>query len=487
MTITANEVTASSQQDVYGLIIRLARDDPRGDSASNLREYASMAELEEIITLLEEFEIPSTRRVILSATPARVRSLELAGYQYDDDFLDLPSLNQYWHLDVRHLDEGELVQLLRALLTSSSGIVEHAYKEHQWSLPSGGCPKGADPLATEQHYLEEVAALWAWSKPGGQGNSVGVVDIETGWWLDGSSIADHQELSGHAAKLVYGDCRPSSANHGTAVLGVIAALNNGVGTSGLAPCLDRLRMASAYDAASDTAGHVADALVAAVGASEAGDVLVIEQQVGLPQGTGFPGYPAEVDEVTFLAVRVASANWRIVVEAAGNSNKSLDPISVPFPLPGKSGFQRSLDRTNTSHIDSRAIIVAAAAKHGTNGTYEWFSPSSYGSRVDCFARGSGIVTTGYNSREPYSLDRREWYSNYDLANTSASTAIVAGAAAITQGMRLAGGHPPFNWKRMRYLLSTFGAKPDPAAFAAHPFGTAMPSAETIKNMNGGWF
>lgn len=480
---------------VFGLIVRLVGDDPRGDEFTDLFAYADTVGLTGLRELLDVHGVVRTRRAIARTHPERVRELERVGFQADDDFIDLPSLNQYWHLDVRHLDDDAVAALLEALLRLD-GAVSHAYRENEWGAPDVTCSATKDPLATEQPHLEEVAAPWAWTQAGGQGQEIGVVDIETGWWLDDGGVADHEDLAAHGATLVSGvvDDTPDIKSHGTAVLGIIAALNNDVGCSGIAPCLGRLKMVSPLDAGTNgaayTDGYVGDALVAAVEASLDGDILVIERTVEWKAGERVarsPGYhPAEVDEVTFLAIRVATANWRIVVEAAGNLGTDLDAVSVPFPLPGRPDFERSLDRSSSTYVDSHAIMVSAGIDDG--GGYAVMATANHGSRIDCFARGNFIVTTGYNTRPPKASKAQPelWYSRHDLARTSAATAIIAGVAAVVQGMRIAGGHPPFNWKRMRFLLSepTHGTPPDPLS---KPFGAVMPSAKAVKILNHGWF
>src|SRR3989304_14631 len=70
-----------------------------------------------------------------------------------------------------------------------------------------------------------VHARAAWILPGGDGSGVRITDIEYGWQLT------HEDLSKGATAIVIAG-NSSDNDHGTAVLGEMAADRNGFGVTG---------------------------------------------------------------------------------------------------------------------------------------------------------------------------------------------------------------------------------------------------------------
>jgi serine protease len=212
-------------------------------------------------------------------------------------------------------------------------------------------------------------------------------------------------------------------DHGTAVLGEIIGIDNGKGVVGIAPFVRSVQMVSHYEAASDTALHVADAIVAAITHMTAGDVLLLEVQRGSAL------LPTETDAVDFDAIRLAVAHGIIVVEAGGNGNNDLDTWT-------NSGGLTILNRGSVNFSDSGAIMVGAALSslpHNRAGF------SNFGSRVDCYGWGENIVTCGYANRIGGSLGndgtatRNDDYTSA-FSGTSGASPIIVGATLILQGL-----------------------------------------------------
>lgn len=115
------------------------------------------------------------------------------------------------------------------------------------------------------------------------------------------------------------------------------------------------------------------------------------------------------------AIRVATADGRIVVEAAGNGGQNLDDAE----LYGK--------RFPDGRRDSGAIIVGAGAAPGCSPTpRSRLGFSTYGDRVDLQGWGHCVVSTGYGDLENSGVNSlyTGWFSG-----TSSASPIVAGAAA----------------------------------------------------------
>jgi hypothetical protein len=157
--------------------------------------------------------------------------------------------------------------------------------------------------------------------------------------------------------------------------------------------------------------YLADAIVNAIDHSVPGDVILIEWQKAEREGF----LPVEVVDEAFDAIRLASALGRIVIEPAGNEGLHLDDI-----------------HRDEGHIlmrgsrESGALMVAASE---VGPGFEPRTDSNHGSRVDCFAPGSDIVTCDYVSDETGDA-RSDYRTNF--AQTSAASSIVAGAAVLFQ-------------------------------------------------------
>jgi hypothetical protein len=153
-----------------------------------------------------------------------------------------------------------------------------------------------------------------------------------------------------------------------------------------------------------------------------GDVLLLEVQRDF--------LPTEIDEADFVAIRGAAAKGIIVVEAAGNGNANLDAWA------DDSGVHR-LDRSQwvNNDFDSGAIMVGSSKSAPTHNRFVGLGAgegSNYGSRLDCFAWGEDIITTGYGHMNPGAGEDVAYTD--DFGGTSGASAIIAGAALILQGM-----------------------------------------------------
>jgi Subtilase family len=161
-------------------------------------------------------------------------------------------------------------------------------------------------------------------------------------------------------------------------------------------------------------------LIAAAHSPDETTVVVIEQQLGLPQ-RGTPLVPVEIEPAIAAIIRAMFASGMTVVEAAGNGRLDLDSFV--------DGNGRSVTRAS----DTGAIMVGACLDPG--GVFPCgFRPrqraafSNYGGRVDCYASGLGVMTTRTTGAGGPTAAYR------GFGGTSAAAAIAAGAAAALQGM-----------------------------------------------------
>lgn len=386
------------------VVVRLVAD-PRvadAEDATTLAGAAKLRGLERLAHVLEKIGSPETAPLVTSVPGAKLVELERQAAQ--SKFPPLHSLTQYWRIDLRKFARTAVTELLALLRELPE--VETAYEEPLAMLAL--VTPGDDPFNVSQNYQDAaptgIDARWMWTQPNGEGAGIGVVDIEGGWRVT------HQDLAGKSPTLIHGVQFASWEDHGTAVLGEILAIDNAIGIVGTAPAVSSIRMSSIYD--SSGVQDVTNAFVAAIAAMSLGQILLIELQTGsfLPMET----VPNLLD-----SIRLASALGIIVVEAAGNGASDLDAWS--------SGGLHLLDRTSPDFVDSGATMVGACISAVPHDRWQY---SNYGSRIDCFAWGENVTTTGYGNLSNGGGNPDAYYTNTFQGTSSASPIIVSAAALI---------------------------------------------------------
>jgi hypothetical protein len=133
-------------------------------------------------------------------------------------------------------------------------------------------PPPQTPNYTGQQVYEDPApdgvdAEYAWLHPGGDGAGVQICDCEYGF------NANHEDLPGVAVVSNHDGSLTSWEDHGTAVLGELAAQADTLGVTGISS-------GATLMFASESGGHRLDCIQDAILALNAGDVLVLEMQTG---------------------------------------------------------------------------------------------------------------------------------------------------------------------------------------------------------------
>lgn len=361
---------------------------------------------------------------------------------------------------VTHVETDAQAQQVADQLKSVSGVSKVYVKPAVESPLAPPCAKPTAPAtipdySVQQGYLDAApmgvgARNFAWMRPGGRGANVRFVDIEGGWTLD------HVELRGGGG-LIGGQQFTSSdwTNHGTAVLGVVRATDNGFGVTGIAP-------EASFSAISHQSLGSAGAIDLGASSLGPGDIMLLEMhrpgpRFGFQTRDDQQGYIAvEWWPDDFLAIRRAVLRGVIVVEAAGNGAQDLDdPLydtaDPSFPETWKNPFRGA--------VDSGAIVVGAGAPPGGlfGADRSRLDFSNFGSRIDCQGWGRGVVTTGYGDLYGGTDDAfRTVAYTATFSGTSSASPMVTGAVACLQGVARQRGSQ-LDPSRVRDLLRATGS------------------------------
>jgi len=285
-----------------------------------------------------------------------------------------------------------------------------------------------DPRNASQGYLDPapagIDARWAWLQT--DGSAIGFVDLERGWTLN------HEDLAAAGISIISG-VSTDYHGHGTAVLGEVAAVDNTIGGVGIAPAVTA-RVVSQWRPGGSY--NTAEAILSAVGVMAAGDVLLLEAQTSYPTAAGY--VPVEVEQAVFDAIQYATSQGVVVVEAGGNGSVDLDAFQT-------SGGKRILNRGSPDFRDSGAIMVGAASSAAPHTRLGF---SNFGSRIDCFAWGQNIDTTG----DGWTGTATNTYTT-SFGGTSGASPIITGAALLMQSWSVARGAGRYSPADLRTLLS----------------------------------
>lgn len=279
--------------------------------------------------------------------------------------------------------------------------------------------------------------------PGGRGENVAVADLEYAW------DDTHEDLEATVGALTWGVAEPVYDYHGTGVLGMLFAGDNGYGVTGMVPDAEPLVV---YPFVDSQTYSLPAAVEAAASLLDAGDVLLIEQQI-VANGTYAP---VSADPATFDAIALAVAKGIVVVEPAANGSQDLDdPAWLGW-------FDRDVR-------DCGSILVGGGASPtGWAPAREWpLGGSSFGSRVDVQGWYDSIATTmnlglgsGFTDLFLGDGDPRQGYTS-QFGGTSGAAPMVAGVAAILQSVSVALHGRPLDPLDLRALLVSTGTPQPP--------------------------
>lgn len=413
------------------------RDDVELDDESDLAKQVQERGIGPWAELEQRFPGINIRPLFEHLGKDQIDALVVRAVAIDNDYRP-PNLRAYFVITCPpEIDAGQLAASFGAWRT-----VQEAYVE------GGPTPPPVypvdDPRSPNQHYLDPapdgIDAEYAWTQPGGDGSGIGFVDMEQGWTLN------HEDLVAAGITLISGT-NTAYFGHGTSVLGEVVAIDNTIGCIGIAPEATA-RVVSQYQPGGY---NTAQAILSAVAVMSFGDVLLLEAQTLM---AGVAGYvPVEVETAVFDAIRLASALGIIVVEAGANGSTDLDTITL--------AGQQILNRGSAGFRDSEAVMVGAASAAVPHTPLGF---TNYGSRIDCYAWGEAIDTTG----DGWTGNAVNTYTT-GFGGTSGASPIITGAALLLQSMSEAAQGFRFSPRQVRSILA------DPATGTA----SANPATDRI--------
>jgi len=271
---------------------------------------------------------------------------------------ELPDLNLFFELFFPGREVLDVVAVLDQL--NQLEIIEYAAPKLKGGPPPAeDIPPPTPDFGSNQGYFAAaptgIDVVYARALPGGRGETLRVVDVERSWNND----HEDEPLLVSTSGIPYPDA--TIREHGTAVIGEIAAVENVYGMTGIAPSVE-VSMSSPH-VFPDNAYQLPDGIQRAYNQARSGDIILIEQN---PYCNQPDQCPADWDNGAFSVIQTAVANGRIVIETAGNSTLNLDDSN------------RFGTRFNRNVEDSGAIYVGA----GSSSTHAPLSFTNYGSRVD---------------------------------------------------------------------------------------------------------
>lgn len=378
----------------------------------------------------------------------------------------VPDLTRYYHVDAA----SDALESLRDAMLNEP-MVDGAYIKPPMQPPTifegmataaaQEAPPATADFTSRQLYLDAapggIDARFAWTRPGGRGQGVRIIDIEGAWRFS------HEDLLQNQGGVIGGTQSADLGwrNHGTAVVGEFGADLNSFGVTGI--CSDaNVRAISIFGGGQSSAKAITDA----ANALSPGDIILIElhapgprfnfQDVGGQRGfIAVEFWPADFAAIVFAT----SVRGVIVVEAAGNGAENLDDAlyntrPAGFPASWRNPF-------NMANPQSGAIVVGAGAPPpGTHGRTHGpdrsrLDFSNFGARVDAQGWGREVTTCGYGDLQG-GTNEDLWYTD-TFSGTSSASPIVVGAVGCLQGALRARSRPLLTPATATQLLRTTGS------------------------------
>ncbi|GGI67505.1 hypothetical protein GCM10007978_01410 [Shewanella hanedai] len=303
-------------------------------------------------------------------------------------------------------------------------------------LPPGGGSSGNTPdLQSYQTYLGQsplgIDALYAWTRTGGNGLGVKIIDMENGF------NSNHEDLPN--TFVLRADA--NNSDHGTAVMSIIGAKRDNKGVTGIAH--------GAQLGFHGWSPNIAQAILNSADYLTTGDIILLEAQINRNINNGdtcssqnqSECVPVEWSRSVFDAILSITNEGIIVIEAAGNGNENLD----------NSIYQNSFNR-NTR--DSGAFLIAATTPSSSISRSLF---SNHGTRIDFNGWGNNVTAAGLYGNTLFNGGINQRYGD-GFSGTSSASPIVAGAVAALQGYSKNSKNLTLNAHTIKSILTSTGVQ-----------------------------
>lgn len=322
---------------------------------------------------------------------------------------DLSGLKQFYKMSSSHASNEELYQIAKEL--ESTNQVEYCEFIPKNTPPPADIPPISTNYSGAQGHVQSdpgIDVTYARSL-GLTGSNITIADIEHDWNLDHEDLVDQNVRFGN-------ERHPSdAASHGTGVIGILVAGDNGYGMTGTVPDAEVIVF-------TELAGRP-EAVLQAIAVLSAGDIIILEMQRGGPRTPGsisnttIPGeesfVPADYDRSLWDMVKIATDAGIHVVATAGNGNVDLD---------------NSLYDNYRARGDNGSIMVGAGS---STAQHSKLYDSTYGSPVHLQGWGEKVWTLGTGTLARFGDDDNQSYTR-TFNGTSSAAPIVASAVALVQ-------------------------------------------------------
>lgn len=403
----------------------------------------------------------ATMRPIFGATEGRARNAMAAMPAA------MPDLPAFYRIEVAPSSLDALASDLSAQAAVDAVYIKPGAEPAVWvdEKVAAARPEGMDAppvtpdFVARQLYLDAapggIDARYAWTRNGGRGAGIRIVDVEGAWRFT------HEDLLQNQGGVIGGT--PSTdlgwRNHGTAVVGEFGGDVNAFGVTGICP--DAGVRALSIFGGTGSAGAIRQA----ADALGPGDIILIELHRAGPR-YNFQGRADQLGYIAvewwpddFAAILYATSRGVIVVEAAGNGAEDLDSAiyntaGTGFPATWRNPFNRANPQCG-------AILAGAGApppgthgnNHGADRSRLGFS--NFGACVDAQGWGREVTTCGYGDLQG-GVNEDLWYTDR-FSGTSSASPIVVGALGSLQGVLRAAGRTLLTPATARDILRTTGS------------------------------
>lgn len=322
---------------------------------------------------------------------------------------DLSGLKQFYTMASSHASSEELYQIAKEL--ESTNQVEYCeFIPKNTPPPADIAPVSTNFSGAQGHIQSDPGIDVTYARSLGlTGSNITIADIEHDWNLEHEDLVDQNVRFGNERFAV------DDSSHGTGVIGILVAGDNGYGMTGTVPDAEVIVF-------TERVGRVR-AVVQAIAALSPGDIIILEMQRGGPQtpgsssNTDIPGeesfVPADYDRPLWDIVKIATDVGIHVVATAGNGNVDLD---------------NSLYDDYRARGDNGSIMVGAGS---SSAQHSKLHNSTYGSPVHLQGWGEKVWTLGTGSLAKFGDDVNQHYTR-TFNGTSSAAPIVASAVALVQ-------------------------------------------------------